>query len=166
MNLRLATPSDIPAIIDLERLPQLRPFIGQWSEERHLATLASSDARYYVAEGEAGELDAYVILRGLAEPNNAVELKRIAVRTPERGTGSRVLEQLLHIVFGEMHAHRLWLDVFEWNARARRVYEKFGFAYEGTLREAIFTNGQYHTLRLMALLEQDYRARVACSDRR
>jgi RimJ/RimL family protein N-acetyltransferase len=34
-------------------------------------------------------------------------------------------------VFDELGAHRLWLDVFEHNARARHVYRSMGFAEEG-----------------------------------
>ena len=39
--------------------------------------------------------------------------------------------------FDSLSAHRLWLDVKEDNARARAVYEKEGFRYEGTLRHLL-----------------------------
>ena len=61
MLLRPATADDIPAIVALERRPVAREFVGQWSEERHRATLAGSDARYYVSETELGEVEAYAI---------------------------------------------------------------------------------------------------------
>jgi len=159
MHLRLANSSDIPQIIELERLPQSRQFIGQWSEERHRATLASPDARYYLADGADDRLDAYIILRGFAESNHAVELKRVAVRTPGNGVGKAILEELLRIVFVEHSAHRLFLDVFESNARARHVYERLGFVYEGRLRDAAFVDGEYHSLLLMSLLEPEYATR-------
>ena len=50
MLLRPANSADIPAVVALERLPTAPEFVGQWSEERHRATLAGGDARYYVSE--------------------------------------------------------------------------------------------------------------------
>jgi len=158
---RPATPADIPGILAIETLPQYRAFVGRWSEARHRATLAGDDARYFVVdddcgEGEPAEIAAYAILRGFAESSNAIELKRIAVRTPGCGTGRRFLEDLIRMVFEEFHAHRLFLDVFESNARARHLYESLGFVYEGTLREAALVDGEYHSLCLMSLLRGEY----------
>ncbi|MGC1422778.1 MAG: GNAT family N-acetyltransferase, partial [Terracidiphilus sp.] len=119
MLLRLATPDDIPAILAIERTPFAREFVGQWSEERRRATLAGGDARYYVSETESGEVQAYAILRGISEESRAIELKRIVVAVPERGLGRRILRELMRIAFRELGAHRLFLDVYEDNARAR-----------------------------------------------
>ena len=80
MPLRLANPDDILAILALERTPMASEFVGQWSEERHHATLAGGDARYYVSDTEWGEIQAYAILRGIQEASCAIELKRL-VRT-------------------------------------------------------------------------------------
>ncbi len=156
MILRPAAPSDIPEILAIERLPQSAQYVGQWSEDRHRATLSSPDARYYVVDADSGSLAAYAILRGFAESSNSIELKRIAVRSIERGLGRKLLAELLRIVFEDFHAHRFFLDVFEFNARARHLYESLGFVYEGTLREAALVNGVYHSLRLMSILDREY----------
>ena len=157
--LRPAVLTDVPAIAALERLPQTRNFVGQWSDERHLQTLASADARYFVSESELGRLQGFAILRGFAEPYRSIELKRIVVATPEQGLGRKMLEALIRMAFEEFAAHRLWLDVFESNARARHVYENLGFVYEGTLREAFCRDGEYHSLLLMSMLEREYAMR-------
>src|SRR6266568_8580269 len=109
MPLRPAVPADIPRIVALERTPHGRNFVGQWSEERHLATLTGGDARYFVSETESGELQAYAILRGLSEESGSIELKRVVVSTPERGLGRKILEELISIAFDGFHAHRLFL---------------------------------------------------------
>ena len=159
MLLRSATLADLPAIIAMERLPQSRLFVGQWSEERHRATLVSADAYYVVSEAEPGELQAFAILRGLSESSRSIELKRIVVAVPERGLGRKILEELMRIAFNELGAHRLFLDVFEDNARARHLYESLGFVYEGKMREAALRNGEFCTLRLMSVLDREYAAR-------
>lgn len=158
MELRPALAADLPRIAALERAPSARAFVGQWSEERHRATLAGDDARYFVVDGPGGELAAFAILRGLAEANRGIELKRIVVAAPEQGLGRRMLTELIRIAFEDLHAHRLFLDVFEDNARARHLYERLGFVYEGTLREAAERGGRWYNLRLMSMLTHEYAA--------
>ena len=93
MPLREARPEDTPAIVALERLPASKEFVGQWNEERHRATLASPDARYYVFDAEnienahvtdAPPLAAYAILRGLRRITPAP----IELQTPRRSSTS------------------------------------------------------------------------------
>jgi diamine N-acetyltransferase len=166
MLLRPATLADIAAIAALERLPESTRYVGQWSEERHRANLASTDARYLVSDAEsngAGEssapkLCAFAILRGLAETSRAIELKRLVVHPPSQGLGRQILAELLRIAFEELDAHRFFLDVFDDNARARHLYQSLGFVEEGLLREAALRDGQFCSLRLMSLLDREYAA--------
>jgi diamine N-acetyltransferase len=157
MFLRLATLDDIPAILALERTPMAREFVGQWTEDRHRATLTGGDARYFVSETEWSEVQAYAILRGINENSGAIELKRIVVAAPERGLGRRMLKELMRIAFSELGAHRLFLDVYEDNARARHLYESLGFQYEGLMRDAARREDSWCNLCLMSILESEYR---------
>ena len=166
MHLRPALPADIARIVALERTPDARQFVGQWTEERHRATLAGGDAGYLVSESGTGQLQAYVILRGLGEESGAIELKRIVVAEPERGLGHRILGEVIRRSFEEFHAHRLFLDVYEDNARARHLYESLGFLYEGTMRDAARRGETYCNLRLMSMLESEYRERYRDRDRK
>jgi diamine N-acetyltransferase len=157
MLLRLATLDDIPAVVALERTPLAREFVGQWSEERHHATLTGGDARYYVSETERGDVQAYAILRGINEDSRAIEVKRIVVSVPGQGLGRRILQELMRIAFRDLGAHRLFLDVFEDNARARHLYETLGFQLEGVMREAAHRDGHWCSLHLMSIIESEYR---------
>jgi diamine N-acetyltransferase len=157
MFLRLATLDDIPAILALERTPMAREFVGQWTEDRHRATLAGGDARYFVSETEWSEVQAYAILRGINENSGAIELKRIVVAVPERGLGRRMLKELMRIAFSELGAYSLFLDVYEDNARARHLYESLGFQYEGLMRDAARREDSWCSLCLMSILESEYR---------
>jgi diamine N-acetyltransferase len=156
MTLRPAVASDIPRIVALETAPAARQFVGRWSAERHRATLAGEDARYFVSQTVAGDLEAYAILRGLAESNGAIELKRIVVGVPDRGVGRGILKEVIRIAFEELRAHRLFLDVYEDNARARHLYESLGFVYEGVMRDAAQRDGTYCNLCMMSMLEHEY----------
>jgi diamine N-acetyltransferase len=156
--LRHATAADIPALIALERLAESQMYVGQWSEQRHRTTLAGGDARYYVFESPDGTLAAYAILRGLAEDSGSIELKRVVVGLPGKGLGRRILTELLRIAFEELHAHRLFLDVYDDNLRAQHLYRSLGFKQEGVMRDAASRNGQWHSLFLMSLLAPEYAA--------
>jgi diamine N-acetyltransferase len=160
MLLQHAVTDDIPAIVALERTEFARRFVGQWSEERHRAALIGGDARYLICKSDAGELQAYVILRGLSEDNRAIEVKRIVVAAPERGLGRKILTEVIRMAFEELGAHRLFLDVYEDNARARHLYEALGFVYEGAMREAAQRDGAWFDLHLMSMLESEYRSRA------
>ena len=159
MSLRLAAFSDLPHILALEGSPVARAFVGHWSEERHRQTMTGEDARYFVADSENGTLTAYVIVRGLAESSGSLELKRIVVATPGQGLGRSLLKEIMHVVFDDLRAHRLFLDVFEDNVRARHVYESLGFQYEGVMREAALRDGVYCNLHLMSILSSEYQQR-------
>jgi diamine N-acetyltransferase len=115
---------------------------------------------YIVAEDQKGQVGACAILQGLASEHRAVELKRLVVGIPNQGLGRKLLTMVADRAFGEYRAHRLFLDVFVDNDRARHVYETFGFRKEGVMRDAIYRDGAYHSLVLMSLLESEYEGRT------
>ena len=158
MQLRLACLDDLPHLMAMERIPEYRTFVGNWSEEEHRAKMASADCRYFMAESDPGEVAGFAILRGVASPHRSIRLQRIVVASPERGVGRQMLAGILDYVFRELKAHRLWLDFFETNTRAQHVYESLGFHREGILREAIFRDGEFHNQRLMSILDREYEA--------
>ena len=158
MLIRDAIPSDLPAIVRLERLTEFYTFIGMWTEEMHARQLASEENAYLVVEDDTGEVAAFAILLGIHSPDHSVELKRIVVATPGQGLGQTLLRHVAERVFKSYKAHRLYLDVFETNPRAKHIYEKFGFKVDGVLREAAYRDGEYFSLTLMSLLDREYRA--------
>src|ERR1700679_2517351 len=158
MRFRDATAADIPQICTLQRLPEFRTMVGSWPEEQHLRMLGDPDAVYIVAEDQQGQIAAFAILRGLGSEHRSVELKRLVVGIPNQETGKKLLTEVGERACGEHRAHRLFLDVFVTNDRARHVYETVGFRKEGILRDAIYRDGAYHSLVLMSLLENEYRS--------
>jgi RimJ/RimL family protein N-acetyltransferase len=74
------------------------------------------------------------------------------------GFGTEAMFALLDFGFGQLRLERMWLEVYEFNARARRSYEKCGFVLEGTERHAIFKRGQYYDVDLMSILRDEWAA--------
>jgi RimJ/RimL family protein N-acetyltransferase len=157
MRFRNAAIQDIPRICALETLPEFRALVGSWREDQHRRMLADPAAAYIVAEDQQGQIAAFAILQGLLSEHRAVELKRIVVGVPNQGLGRRLLTEVVDRAFREYGAHRLFLDVFVNNDRARHVYEAIGFREEGIMRDAVYRDGAYHSLVLMSLLESEYR---------
>lgn len=81
-----------------------------------------------------------------------------------QGLGTDALRALLDFGFGELRLERIWLEVYDFNARARRSYEKCGFVLEGTLRRAVYRRGEYHDVHLMAILREEWAAPSATYD--
>ncbi len=76
----------------------------------------------------------------------------------DKGFGTDATRLILRFAFNELNLHRVQLQVYEYNPRAVRVYEKVGFVHEGVRRQALFREGQYHDVRLMAILRDEWRA--------
>lgn len=159
MRIEAGAPADATAIADIELIPEYRSYIGSWSVDEHLRMMANADNEYFVARDASGGVEGFAILQGLLSEHRNLHLKRIAVRAPNGGVGRALLEYVMARAFEHHHAHRFWLDVFDTNMRARYLYTAYGFREEGTMREAVLRDGEYHTLVLMSLLDREYTAR-------
>ncbi|MGW2391145.1 GNAT family N-acetyltransferase [Streptomyces lydicamycinicus] len=88
------------------------------------------------------------------DPPNAHGSFRIALvpDATDRGIGSEATRLLLDYAFDRVGLHRVQLEVYDYNPRARRAYEKCGFEVEGRLREALYWDGAWHDVLVMAAL--------------
>ena len=75
-----------------------------------------------------------------------------------QGLGTDAMFALLDFGFGQLRLERLWLEVYEFNPRARRSYDKCGFVLEGVERRAIYKRGRYHDVQLMSILRDEWAA--------
>jgi RimJ/RimL family protein N-acetyltransferase len=74
-----------------------------------------------------------------------------------RGIGTWATEVTRDFAFEILKLHRLELDVFSFNPRAEKAYQKAGFRREGVLRDAVFDGDAYADDILMAILEDEWR---------
>jgi diamine N-acetyltransferase len=153
---RATVETDLPFVLEAESATDL---VRHWTAEEHRALLRDPRCAHWIVE-TLGRRAGYVILRGLHTPDRCVELKRINVAERGRGLGRETLRLLKRIVFEDLRAHRLWLDVMAHNGRARHLYESEGFVLEGTMREAMRVDGRFVDLVLMSILEDEYRSSI------
>ncbi len=85
---------------------------------------------------------------------------RIVIFQPDvqgKGLGSWAVQVTRDFAFEELKLHRLSLDVFSFNERARKAYLAAGFREEGVLRDAVLDGEEYADDILMAILEEEWR---------
>lgn len=158
VTLRRTTEPDLPYVLSAQSADDNSRFITLWPEALHRAALTDSGVEHLIVESAPSSRPVgFVILRGLKDEARSLELKRIVVTDKGSGYGRAAVRAIKQRAFGALLAHRLWLDVKAHNARARAVYEKEGFRYEGTLRECLKGADGFESLVVMSILEQEYR---------
>ncbi|QTA37754.1 GNAT family N-acetyltransferase [Thermosipho ferrireducens] len=74
-----------------------------------------------------------------------------------KGYGTDAMRVLVNFIFNEMNINKVRLDVYSFNKRAIKSYEKVGFKVEGILREEIFREGKYHDIFVMGILRNEWK---------
>lgn len=70
-----------------------------------------------------------------------------------KGYGTDAMKVLIKFIFEQMNINKIKLNVYSFNERAIRCYEKCGFIREGVLRQEIYRDGKYYDEIVMGLLK-------------
>lgn len=73
-----------------------------------------------------------------------------------KGYGTEAMRLILRFAFMELNLRRVTLDVFEYNPRAIRSYEKAGFKHEGRLRGFLNREGRRWDILYMGILREEW----------
>nr|WP_246313092.1 GNAT family N-acetyltransferase [Leifsonia shinshuensis] len=112
-----------------------------------LAGLAALDGRadWAILRTADGVHLGEAVLNDLDADNRSVGF-RIMLGSPQwfgSGYGTEATRAVLEHAFGTAGLHRVELEVFAFNPRAQRAYEKAGFVVEGRRREALHWDGEW-----------------------
>jgi RimJ/RimL family protein N-acetyltransferase len=165
--LRPVGPEDVPGLVEMLGDPEGRRLTGTHREfteqqaQTWYATRADHDDRLDLAiiEREADTYVGEVVLNELDAGNRSCSF-RISLVGPHafgRGYGTEATRLVLRHAFAAVGVNRVELEVYDFNPRARHVYEKAGFVHEGTKRQALFWDGEWVDAHLMAMLASDWR---------
>lgn len=139
--------------------PLSRAAEEQWFD-RMLASQGKDAYHFVMCLRENGERLGTIGLFGM-DLKHGSAVMGIAIGEPSnwgRGLGTDALRALLDFGFGTLRLDRITLDVYAFNDRARRSYEKCGFVLEGTARQALYRDGRRHDIHLMAILREEWAA--------
>ena len=74
-----------------------------------------------------------------------------------KGYGTDAMRVLIRFIFEQMNIHKVKLNVYAFNERAIKSYQKIGFVHEGTLRQEIFKDGKYHDEWVMGMFASEFK---------
>lgn len=90
---------------------------------------------------------------------NRNSIMRISIFDHEvwgNGYGTEAMSLLLGYGFEILNLHRIGLDVYSFNKRGIKSYEKLGFKQEGIIRDELFYDGEYHDSIIMGVLKDEF----------
>lgn len=147
------------------------PFISESLEElrtkmRERAALAGSDDRTVftlaVVHKNSGKPIGDGTLNVQSPTNREVMVGwSLAAEFRGQGYGTELGLALLDIAFNDLNAHRVVAYCDPENTPSRRLMERIGMQYEGTLRDDLWSRDRWWTSVVCSILEPEYRAMTA-----
>ncbi len=113
-----------------------------------------------IVDGTAGRCVGEVVLNDW-DPGNQTCNFRILIGPAgrDRGLGTEATALMIDHAFTFIDLYRIELEVYAFNPRAQRVYERAGFVREGRRRAALCFDGERVDAITMALLRPEWEAR-------
>lgn len=106
---------------------------------------------------ELSKVVGEVVINEWDENSNSANFRiLIGEKGRNQGIGQVATKLIVAYAFDFLQLNRLELEVFSFNPRARHVYEKSGFVYEGTKREVFRLDNQWVNSEFYAILASDY----------
>lgn len=167
MLLRPVTEDDVPALTPMLQDAEAARLTGSHDDGRldetrvraWYATRREQDDRLDLAvvETATGRVVGEAVLNEWDPGNESCGFRILLVPgTYGRGLGTEATRLIVGYGFEKLGLHRIWLEVYAFNPRARRVYEKVGFVAEGVLRDALLWEGERVDATVMSVLAPEW----------
>lgn len=167
--LRFARASDLEDYFAFLQDPEMIRLTGSQNEFtrdgteawiRKIGVPSRDRVDFLIVLKQTNELLGEVVLNEIDPMNRSANIRIGIQGTHHRGKGygTQALIEMLRYGFEELNLHRIELGVYAFNPRAIHVYEKIGFQREGVQRDALYSEGKFHDMILMAMLEDEFRS--------
>ena len=160
LHIRRAEPDDYLAVYEMFKSPEVFAGILQLpypSREQWRQRLAETPEGLFNLVAVAG--DRVVGMLGLETFPNRPRRRhvgRIGITVHQewqgKGVGTALMAAGVDLADNWLNLTRLELEVYTDNEAAIHLYERFGFTYEGTMRQHAFRDGEYVDSNMMARL--------------
>ncbi|MPV48776.1 MULTISPECIES: GNAT family N-acetyltransferase [unclassified Pseudactinotalea] len=133
-----------------------RPWTSAQLAETYARWATASDRLVWaIRENSTGRIVGESVLNDLDPGNRSCGFRIWIAGATGRGLGTEAVRLTMAHAFEVQQLHRVSLEVYAFNPRARHVYAKAGFRHEGTMREALRFDGGWVDAELMAMLRTD-----------
>jgi RimJ/RimL family protein N-acetyltransferase len=166
--LRPFTEDDAPGIAEIIEDPEVIRFTGEPSNELTLERLrfwygsrsAQTDRLdLAVTDRATGELVGEVVLYDWNPAGRSCTFRTlVGPRGRGRGLGTEAARLIVGHGFEQLGLHRIELELYSYNHRARRVYDKVGFVEEGVRRQTEMRDGVWVDETIMSILAHEWAA--------
>jgi RimJ/RimL family protein N-acetyltransferase len=166
LYLRPVERADAPLLLSWVNNPEVtrtilhRPPINLPAEEEYIDRVTRSEH----------DLVLLIVLKESDRPVGATGLHQIDFRNRHasfgillgepsewgKGHGTEATRLIVGHAFETLNLNRLWLQVYEYNERGLRCYERVGFREEGRLRQDNFREGRYWDTLVMGILRSEW----------
>ncbi len=110
-----------------------------------------------VVDKASGQCVGEVVLNNWSEENRSCGFRMLlGPNGRDRGLGTESARMIVGYGFEQLWLHRISLEVYSFNPRARHVYDKLGFIAEGVLRDELRWGGQWIDATVMAILAPEW----------
>ncbi|MGW3264021.1 GNAT family N-acetyltransferase [Streptomyces sp. NPDC001056] len=165
--LRPVTVDDVPALLPMFRDAEASRLTGSHGDgepdeariRTWYETRGAQDDRLDLAVVEltTGNVVGEAVLNAWDPGNESCGFRICLVPgTYGHGLGTEATRLIVGHGFEELGLHRVSLEVYAFNPRARRVYEKAGFVAEGVLRDALLWEGERVDAVVMSILAPEW----------
>ncbi|MFD3560150.1 GNAT family N-acetyltransferase [Streptomyces sp. NPDC058686] len=164
--LRPFTAADADTMAEIIDDPEVRRFTGDSPSDLTLESLrawyGSRSAQpdrldLAVTDRATGELVGEVVLHEWSPAHRSCTFRTLVGPAGRgRGIGTEAMRLIVGHGFERLGLHRVALDLFSHNHRARHVYEKVGFVEEGVVRQSVLRDGQWYDETLMSVLAPEW----------
>ena len=123
--------------------------------------------RWAVIEKESGKCIGQIAYFLVDSKNHFAEIEYcIGAAFQCRGYATEATKAVIAFGFEKINLHKVQICTKTINAPSKRVIEKCGFTYEGTLRDYFCMNGEYIGRLYFSMLRSEYEAALRHSERR
>jgi RimJ/RimL family protein N-acetyltransferase len=105
-----------------------------------------------IVDHDSGEVVGESVLNDLDLGNRSCGFRIWISGARNKGLGTEATRLTMRHAFADQGLNRVELEVYDFNPRARHVYEKVGFVHEGVKRQALRYEGGWIDAHVMSIL--------------
>ena len=157
----------VAKIMSFRNDPKLGQYIGRnfpFTTARTIEDINGKD-KVFLGIALGDEIVGFITLRRINQINGTGKLTVfLSEGNHGKGIGSEAVTLMLWYAFNTLNLRKVNADVFTFNERSLRCFEKLGFRRQGVLEKEYFVDGQYHDDVLLRIFKKEWLDRNATLD--